>query len=406
MHKKTLLAHKKALLALLLICCFLLAGAAAALATNDTGEEQDAQALEDRSDWTIDDYRSELQRINQNIDALENEISAQQGVIDQANKDIAAIDAQLISVNEQLSLTQQQLDLTNQAIDRLQEEIEELQRQLEERMALLKERLVNVYVYGDVSLLDVVFRSSSFQDFLTTYDMVETLVGNDHDLALQIEEERQKLEEDKASLEIAKAELEEVKADQEAIQSNLHQLEAEKEAMLSEANMSLEEAEAMYRSELAAAESATATIKELLQNSDANLSYGGYMIWPLPAPWDKSWVTSEYGWRVHPVYGTSRFHSGIDIAADGGTPIYAAADGQIILRQYYGGYGNCIMIDHGSGVVSLYGHQSGFGSYGVGDYVVAGDVIGYVGTTGTSTGNHLHFETRLNGEYVSPWNYL
>lgn len=400
---------KQRLLLLLLIACFLLAGSVA-YATNDAEDYADggdyAESEEDRSDWTIDDYRDELDDINSHIDELEAEIAAQKTLIADTTKDIASLDAQLITVNQQLALTQKQLDLTTESINKLQAEIDELQAQLEARMETLKGRLVDIYVYGDVSLLDVVFKSSSFQDFLTLFDLVETLVDNDKDLANQIEEERQAIEADKLKLEQAKAELEEVKAGQEAMQQNLKSLEDEKKALLHEANMTLEESQAMYQSELAAAESATAMIRELLTTSDPTLSYGGYMIWPLPAPWDRSWVTSEYGWRTHPVYGYSLFHSGIDIAADGGTPIFAAADGRIILSEYYGGYGYCVMIDHGDGVVSLYGHMSDFAGYWAGDYVFAGDVIGYVGTTGTSTGNHLHFETRYYGDYVSPWNYL
>lgn len=402
--------NKRRLLLLLLVFCFLLAGSVA-YATNDAedyedGEQYEAAEEEDRSDWTIDDYRDELDNINDHIDELEAEIAAQKNLIADTTKDIASLDAQLITVNQQLALTQKQLDLTTESINKLQAEIDELQAQLEARMETLKGRLVDIYVYGDVSLLDVVFKSSSFQDFLTLFDLVETLVDNDKSLADQIEEERQAIEADKLKLEQAKAELEEVKAGQEAMQQNLKSLEDEKKALLNEANMSLEESQAMYQSELAAAESATAMIRELLTTSDPTLSYGGYMIWPLPAPWDVSWVTSEYGWRTHPVYGYSLFHSGIDIAADGGTPIFAAADGRIILSEYYGGYGYCVMIDHGDGVVSLYGHMSDFAGYYDGDYVFAGDVIGYVGTTGTSTGNHLHFETRYYGDYVSPWNYL
>ena len=399
--------NKKRLLCLLLIVCFLLAGGAVALATGDTDDLGDAsEPEENRDDWTIDDYRDELDNINKHIDDLENEIASQKSLIDDTQKDIASLDAQLIAVNQQLALTQQQIDLTTESIAQLQEEIDELQRQLEARMETLKGRLVDIYVYGDVSMMDVIFKSSSFQDFLTLFDMVESLVGNDKDLARQIEEERLAIEEDQRQLEQAKADLEEVKAGQEEMKRSLQALEDEKMALLNEANLSLEESQAMYQSELAAAESATAMIRELMTTSDPSLSYGGYMIWPLPAPWDQSWVTSEYGWRIHPIYGYSLFHSGIDIAADGGTPIYAAADGIIILEEYYGGYGYCIMIDHGSGVVSLYGHQSSFGGYGVGDYVMAGDVIGYVGTTGTSSGNHLHFETRYYGDYTSPWNYL
>ena len=401
--------NKHKLICLLLIACFLLLIGGAAYATNDTDADySDSEYLEeeDRSDWTIDDYRDELEAINDNIENLEAEIESQQTLIAETKKDIASLDAQLITVNQQLALTQKQLDLTNESIDKLQAEIDELQRQLDERMATLKGRLVDVYVYGDVSLLDVVFKSSSFQDFLTVFDMVETLVGNDKDLANQIEEERDAIEADKLQLEQAKADLEEVKAGQTEMMNNLKALEDEKQALLDETNMSLEESKAMYAAEQAAAEAATATIRELMASSDPTLSYGGYMIWPLPAPWDVSWVTSEYGWRTHPVYGYDLFHSGIDIAADGGTPIYAAADGRIILSEYYGGYGNCIMIDHGDGVVSLYGHMSGYAGYYDGDYVFAGEVIGYVGTTGTSTGNHLHFETRYYGDYVSPWNYM
>lgn len=402
--------NKRRLLLLLLVFCFLLAGSVA-YATNDAEDYEDCEQYEaaeeeDRSDWTIDDYRDELDNINDHIDELEAEIAAQKNLIADTTKDIASLDAQLITVNQQLALTQKQLDLTTESINKLQAEIDELQAQLEARMETLKGRLVDIYVYGDVSLLDVVFKSSSFQDFLTLFDLVETLVDNDKSLADQIEEERQAIEADKLKLEQAKAELEEVKAGQEAMQQNLKSLEDEKKALLDEANMSLEESQAMYQAELAAADSATAMIRELMATSDPTLSYGGYMIWPLPAPWDASWITSEFGWRTHPVYGYSLFHSGLDIAADGGTPIFAAADGRIILSEYYGGYGYCVMIDHGDGVVSLYGHMSSFAGYYDGDYVFAGDVIGYVGTTGTSTGNHLHFETRYYGDYVSPWNYL
>ena len=157
----------------------------------------------------------------------------------------------------------------------------------------------------------------------------------------------------------------------------------------------------------AASNEVSEMIREYMKNnSDSTLSYGGTMIWPLPSPWGKNYVTSEYGNRYHPISGSYSFHTGIDIGADGGTSIYAAADGKIISRGWIGGYGNTIIIDHGNGISTLYAHQSAFGSFGVGDYVVAGDVIGYVGTTGNSTGNHLHFEVRVNGNHTSPWNYL
>ena len=129
-------------------------------------------------------------------------------------------------------------------------------------------------------------------------------------------------------------------------------------------------------------------------------SFGGGMIWPISGP-----ITSEFGWRTHPIFGNARFHSGLDIGGDYGMPIHAAASGVVIESGWIGGYGNTIMIEHGNGIVTLYGHNESL-AVGVGQQVNQGDVIAYCGSTGNSTGPHCHFEVRLNGEPVSPWNYL
>ena len=129
-------------------------------------------------------------------------------------------------------------------------------------------------------------------------------------------------------------------------------------------------------------------------------SYGGGMIWPISGP-----ITSEFGWRTHPIFGSARFHSGIDIGGDYGLPIHAAAGGVVIEAGWIGGYGNTIMIEHGSGIVTLYGHNESL-AVGVGQQVNQGDVIAYCGSTGISTGPHCHIEVRVGGEPVSPWDYL
>ncbi len=122
--------------------------------------------------------------------------------------------------------------------------------------------------------------------------------------------------------------------------------------------------------------------------------------WPINAP-----VTSEYGYRIHPVYGSRRLHAGMDIGAPGGTPIASSNDGVVIFAGRQGGYGNTIIVDHGGGITTLYAHQSRLGA-SVGQAVNRGDIIGYVGATGTATGNHLHFEVRVNGSPTNPRNYL
>ena len=126
----------------------------------------------------------------------------------------------------------------------------------------------------------------------------------------------------------------------------------------------------------------------------------GSFVWPCSGP-----ITSYYGWRVHPIFGTRKYHSGMDIAVDTGTPIHAAAAGVIVYSGWMGGYGYAIMIDHGGGLVTIYGHNSSL-AVGEGQRVSQGQVVAYAGSTGYSTGPHCHFEVRLHGEVTEPLNYL
>ena len=116
-------------------------------------------------------------------------------------------------------------------------------------------------------------------------------------------------------------------------------------------------------------------------------------------------ITSYFGWRTHPIFGTTKYHSGMDIAVDYGTPIYAADSGTVIYSGWLGGYGYAVMIDHGGGLVTLYGHNPGLNVY-EGQYITKGTCIAYAGSTGYSTGPHCHFEVRLHGEVTEPLNYL
>ena len=129
---------------------------------------------------------------------------------------------------------------------------------------------------------------------------------------------------------------------------------------------------------------------------------GGQFTWPCPST---QYITSTFGNRYHPVLKTWKYHTGLDIGGSSGSNIVAAADGTVILASVYGGYGNCVMIDHGSGIVTVYGHASSL-LVSAGQNVTKGQVIARVGSTGISTGPHLHFEVRVNGEYVNPLSYL
>ncbi|MBQ7702863.1 MAG: M23 family metallopeptidase, partial [Firmicutes bacterium] len=148
---------------------------------------------------------------------------------------------------------------------------------------------------------------------------------------------------------------------------------------------------------------ADALVAEIKKLQDEQRVYeGGVFTWPCPS---SHYITYTFGYRYHPVFGDWRFHTGIDISAYTGADIIAAASGKVIMAQWYGGYGNCVMIDHGSGIVTLYGHASAL-CVSQGQEVSRGQLIARVGSTGWSTGPHLHFEVRINGEYVDPLQYF
>ena len=147
-----------------------------------------------------------------------------------------------------------------------------------------------------------------------------------------------------------------------------------------------------------------AKIQQLLAQQNGGSAIGtGTHSWPLPSSYKR--ISSDYGMRWHPTKHVYKLHTGIDLPAPKGTTIYASDSGTVILSQYYGSYGYCVIINHGNGIQTLYGHMSKLGCK-VGDVVAKGQTIGYVGTTGASTGNHLHYEVRKNGSCVNPWGYV
>ncbi len=225
------------------------------------------------------------------------------------------------------------------------------------------------------------------------------------------------LEELRALLEerrLANAEAEQAKADAEAAETVLQEelaLLKEQQAAQLELKAEAERRVDIWAGELTAyaredaavqrviVEKATKAPVETAVNTPTQASTSGFQ-WPINAR-----VTSEYGYRVHPIYGSRRLHSGMDIGAAGGTPIASSNSGVVIFAGRQGGYGNTVIVDHGGGITTLYAHQSRLGA-SVGQMVDRGDIIGFVGATGTATGNHLHFEVRVNGSPSNPRNYL
>lgn len=313
--------------------------------------------------------------------------------LDSVNQEKNQVSNRLSEVKDQIDELQPKVDQLNeevsaaaQKIKNTEQEIQDKQAQMKNREDNLNERLRVMYKNGSVGFLDVLLGSSSISEFVSNLDLIQRIYKNDMDVLRTLQKEEKELQEMKSELETEKADLDSKKSELDSQMSELDGLKAELEAKEDEL-----EAEA-------------AALTDKIQSmTDPDKEYvGGTWVWPAPA---SRYITSPFGWRIHPVYGVWKYHSGIDIGAGYGTNILAANSGTVILSQSYGGYGECVIIDHGGGLTTLYGHMSSR-NVSVGQTVTSGDVIGLVGSTGISSGPHLHFEVRENGQVVDPFNYV
>lgn len=265
------------------------------------------------------------------------------------------------------------------------------------------QRMCVSYEEGEASYLSIILGSENMSDFLSRMDMVSSMLEYDRNLKKQYENEKNELESVKVSLEEAKVLQEETLKTLEADKAEYEKLSKESESYIQSLENDISKTQSLYE---AAKQQENALDKQLaqylasLQQKEQTAYVGGEFIWPLRG---YTSISSGFGWRT--LNGYSDYHRGIDIPAPSGTPIHASNGGTVVTATGHGSYGNYVVINHGGGKSTLYAHMSAIGC-SVGQVVNQGDVIGYVGTTGYSFGNHLHIEVRINGEANNPLNYL
>ncbi|MBQ7477104.1 MAG: peptidoglycan DD-metalloendopeptidase family protein [Selenomonadaceae bacterium] len=391
------------------------------------------------------------------IEELEGQKAEYDAAAEEARQVVDAIQAKIDSISEVKRILDEEANLAiadyeykksnlEQTLWRIEENQEKLQAievEYTERHDKLEKRVRDIYINGQISYLDVMFGAQDFEDFLTRMDLLKRVMIQDSELVNsvlayrnEIQEIGRQLEQDRlrqAEQTMIAEDAKDVKLSKVAEQQALiDMMENDKDVynrqydeMMAASNQvaqmiqeskyrkAAEEARRQQEEEMRRqAEAARQAAQEQQPQGDYETSddgdyqayipatNSGAMIWPLTGP-----ITSEFGWRSHPIFGGQRFHSGIDIGGDYGLPIHAAQSGIVSHAGWIDGYGNTVMIEHGGGIVTLYGHNEGL-AVDVGQYVNQGDVIAYCGSTGNSTGPHCHFEVRLNGEPVSPFNYL
>ena len=312
------------------------------------------------------------------------------------------IKEELEQLNVQIAEVENEVNEMNAAITKNEEEINAQQEKITVYDGQFKERARTMYKHGSVSYLDVLFGANSFGDLLYKVQMVNRIINYDRDILQQMTDLKTELENSKAEKELNLEILENKKSEYDS------KIALRNEKM-SQIDSDVESARAQADKEDAAMAELRNQIAGMSQSGQASSSYTstsvasyGSMQWPSAT---SKTITSPYGSRFHPIQKRTKFHTGIDIGAASGTPVLAAESGTVIMARWNGGYGNCVVVDHGGGITTLYGHNSSM-KVSVGQKVSKGQTIALVGSTGNSTGPHIHFEVLINGKYTDPMAYV
>ncbi len=381
------------------------------------------------------EIRKQLNQLKEEKKEIAAQIAEVRGQYDANSDEIEALVAQKDGIDQEIVLLHQQVDNINQQISAYalliadkQDELDDAQTRLAELNEKNKERIRAMEEEGKLSYWSIIFKANDFSDLLDRLDMISEINAADQRRLAEIAEAAQmvsaaqlELEGEKSELEVARTELgdaqlilDEKRAEADEILNQLIAKGDEYQAMLDEsealqselmqdiAKKEKELKEAEYKEWLATYVPPTTrpSGNDTTPNNDAPSSSG----WVKPL---KSYtITSAFGMRKHPVLGYERMHEGVDMAAPQGTPIYAAKSGKVTTTSYQaGGAGNYVVINHGDGFTSIYMHMTRY-IVSSGQHVNAGQVIGYVGSTGISTGPHLHFGIAYKGTYVNPMKYI
>ena len=352
---------------------------------------------------TADDLDNELQDVQGQIEESRSTQASWQAIITDIAEKLKAIQAELDEATRKLQAIKKEQDQVNLQIKQLQEEIQKAEVQLRARQAILNKRVRVIYMHGQLSYIEVILGANSFSDFANRLELLKRIIRSDFNLIQEIQQRKAAIEAKKVEIEKEKARLDELASEAQKVQDEVKAKKAEQQRVLDHARTQQDAAKQMEADLIARSNEIRQIIQSRMQQnsgSDQIVHGNGTFIWPCNGP-----ITSPFGYRTHPIFGTTIYHSGIDIGVDYNTPIHAADGGTVILAGWCGGYGNAVIIDHGNGLQTLYGHNTSV-AVSEGQTVSQGQVIAYSGSTGYSTGPHCHFEVRRNGEAVDPMGYL
>ena len=326
---------------------------------------------------------------------------------DKIKAQLALLETQIASAQTLLSQKQAAYAQAQTEVLSAQKELDQKQKELEDRQSAFGKRARGIYESGQVSYLELLFQSSDLSDFVTRMEYFTKLVDNDHQLLTGIKYQKEQIAQKTRELQSHRDQAAQLQVQAASVSANLDRTKSQQRIALDQ-NQKAQQAAYDDVDRLESESNALGDKIRKLQAAQATqgtrigAGSGSVSTWPVPGFYE---ISDPFGWRVHPITHKRSLHTGTDIVAPTGTQIHAAGAGVVIVAGWNSAYGNMTIIDNGNSISTLYGHQSALGVT-EGQSVQANQVIGYVGSTGLSTGSHLHFEVRVGGNPTDPLQYF
>ncbi len=354
---------------------------------------------------TIDNLNQQKEEVEEKINQSNTQLEYVQTEMSNTLIQIQELDDSIRDYENQIAELNDKVNSYEESIKAMTQELEETTKEYNEKDEIVKQRLVAISKAGEVTYLDVLLRAKSLPEFLSSIYFMRQITEVDINLMNEVAQKKEEIEIYKQRIENENSQTKTIKAKAEQMSIVLNNTRSLQQGYIN----NLQENEKKLNNEIMAYKNEQLRIETLIMQisttPEIEIQYtGGALIWPVATT--GTVITSNYGYRTHPIQGVVKLHSGIDIGGAGyGAPIVAALDGVVSYAGELGSYGNCVMIDHGNGITTLYGHGQKILTE-KGKEVKQGDLIMEVGSTGNSTGPHCHFEVRINGYTQDPLKYV
>lgn len=380
--------RKNLCIVLILLICF---------ATTFTYAENEIENENKPTD--LQTQRNELQ--NQ-LDEANGELEEVQSSLSENLQQVEKLDSRIETAESQLEEQESKITKIRDSINQIEEELNTVSEKYYKQKELFEQRLVAVYEGGETQYLDILLKSKSLSDFLSSYYVINELAEIDNDLVTGLEEKKKTIDLSRQKLENEKDELATIIENQTRVAKTLQNTKKLRESFIEKLSDEEKEIQSKIDEINAQYDEVNKQILALAQEGIDTQYIGGQLAWPVPG---YTRITSKYAMRVHPITGQYKLHTGVDIGAPMGANFIAANDGIVTKAGMNTAYGNMVIVDHGGGISTLYAHGSEI-LVEVGQTVKRGETVLKVGSTGYSTGPHAHFEVRINGVTTDPLPYI